>query len=87
MQIELSMSDVDIEMSRSLHDMKTTLVTKLNDAVQHGVEQQLLRQVSMHLFGTEDTEMVRDCFEVIRNDPEVKEKILALRTARRIGAK
>jgi hypothetical protein len=87
MQIELSMNDVDIEMSRSLHDMKTTLVTKLNDAVHHGIEQQLLRQVSMHLFGTEDVEMVRDCFEIIRNDPEVKEKIVALRAARRIGAK
>jgi hypothetical protein len=87
MQIELSMNDVDIEMSRSLHGMKTTLVTKINDEVQRKLDQRLLREMCSQLFGTEDVEMVRDCFEIIRNDPEVKEKIVALRAARRIGAK
>lgn len=87
MQIELSMSDVVIEMSRSLHDMKTYLVTKINDEVQHKIDQQLLREVCSHLFGTSDVLWVQDAFHVILHDPEMKEKIIALRAARRIGAK
>ena len=87
MQIELSMNDVDMEMSRSLHHMKTTLVTKINDEVQHKIDQRLFREMCSQLFGTSDVLWVQDAFHVILHDPEMKEKIIALRTARRIGAK
>jgi hypothetical protein len=85
MQIELSMSDVDLAMSRDLNAMKHTLVAQLNDTVTHQLEDRAMDKLLLHIFGTTDQELVCDVMRVLLTDKDMQERVLAMRAARRMG--
>ena len=51
------------------------------------INRKILAEVCENMFGMADMELVRDTFEAIRLDPEIRNRVLAIRAARRIGVK
>jgi hypothetical protein len=85
MQIELSMSDVDLAMSRDLNAMKHTLVAQMNDRVAYQLEDRAMDKLLLRVFGTTDQELVCDVMRVLLADKDIQARVLAMRAARRMG--
>lgn len=85
MQVELSVNDMDLAMSRDLDAMKHTLVAQMNDRVAHQLEDKVMDKLLMRVFGTTDQELVRDTMAVLLSDKDIQERVLAMRAARRMG--
>ena len=85
MQVELSMSDVDLAMSIDLNAMKHTLVAQMNDRVAYQLEDRAIDKLLLRVFGTTNQELVRDTMQVLLTDKDIQERVLAMRAARRMG--
>lgn len=81
----LSVDDIAVQGRNDLSTMQTHIAAQLNDRINQQIDQRLLEQVSLHLFGTSDVQVVQDVFEAVQRVPEVRDNILALRAKRRIG--
>lgn len=85
MQVELSVNDMDLAMSRDLSAMKHTLVAQMNDRVAYQLEDQVMDKLLLRVFGTTNQELVRDTMQVLLTDKDIQERVLAMRAARRMG--
>ena len=71
--------DINTMTDRIAASVSTDLTTEIN--------RRLLGEVCMNLFGTTNVEYVRDVFNAIQQDPDIQDRVVAIRTARRIGVK
>ncbi|MDV7394026.1 hypothetical protein RZS08_21785, partial [Arthrospira platensis SPKY1] len=85
MQVELSVNDIDLAMSRDLNAMKHTLVAQMNDSVMYELEDRAMDKLLLRVFGTTNQELVRDTMQVLLTDKDIQERALAMRAARRMG--
>lgn len=85
-QIRLAVTDIAMQSRDDFNSMQKHIAVQLNDRINQQIDQRLLEQVSLHLFGTSDVQLVQDVFEAVQRVPEVRDNILAIRAKRRIGA-
>jgi len=71
--------DINTMTDRIAANVSADLTTEIN--------RKLLGEVCMNLFGTTNVEYVRDVFHAVQQDPDVQARVVAIRTARRIGVK
>ena len=71
--------DINTMTDRIAANVSADLTTEIN--------RKLLGEVCENMFGIADVELVRDAFEAIRLDPDIQARVVAIRTARRIGVK
>jgi hypothetical protein len=72
------------------HDINTVtdhIAANVSTGLTSAINRKLLGEVCENLFGIADLELVRDTFEAIRLDPEIQDRVVAIRAARRIGVK
>lgn len=81
----LSVDDIAMQSRDDFNSMQKHIVMQLNDRINHQIDQRLLEQVSLHLFGTSDVQLVQDVFEAVQRVPDVRDNILAIRAKRRMG--
>lgn len=81
----LSVDDIAVQGRNDLNTMQTHIAVQLNDRINQQIDQRLLEQVSLHLFGTSDVQLVQDVFEAVQRMPEVRDNMLAIRAKRRMG--
>jgi hypothetical protein len=78
---------VTVSVNHDLNRMVDDITATVSQDLALELNRKLLGEVCAHLFGTADIEYVRDVFTVLAKDSQFSEKVTALRTARRIGAK
>lgn len=83
----LSVDDIAMQSRDDFNSMQKHIVMQLNDRINQQIDQRLLEQVSLHLFGTSDVQLVQDVFEAVQRVPDVRDNILAIRAKRRMGVK
>jgi hypothetical protein len=71
--------DINTMTDRITANVSADLTTEIN--------RKLLGEVCENLFGIADVELVRDTFEAIMTDPDIRARVVAIRTARRIGVR
>lgn len=81
----LSVDDIAMQSRDDFNSMQKHIVMQLNDRINQQIDQRLLEQVSLHLFGTSDVQLVQDVFEAVQRVPDVRDNILAIRAKRRMG--
>lgn len=82
----LSVDDIAMRSRDDFSAMQAHIAVQLNERINQQIDRRLLEQVSLHLFGTSDVQLVQDVFEAVQRVPDVRDNILAIRTKRRIGA-
>lgn len=83
----LVVDDIAMHSRDDFNTMQRHIAVSLNDRIHRQIDQHLLEQVSLHLFGTSDVQLVQDVFEAAQRVPEVRDNILAIRAKRRMGVK
>ena len=83
----LTVDDIAIQGRDNFNTMQKHIAVQLNDRINRQIDQRLLEQVSLHLFGTSDVQLVQDVFEAVQRVPDVRDNILAIRAKRRMGVK
>ena len=83
----LTVDDIAMQSRDDFNTMQKHIAVQLNDRINQQIDQRLLEQVSLHLFGTSDVQLVQDVFEAVQRVPEVRDNILAIRAKRRMGVK
>lgn len=81
----LSVDDIAMQSRDDFNTMQRHIAVQLNDRINRQIDQRLLEQVSLHLFGTSDVQLVQDVFEAVQRVPDVRDNILAIRAKRRMG--
>jgi hypothetical protein len=66
--------------------MTDDIAVRISNDLAQKINRKALDEVCAHLFAA-DVEWVRDTFEVILRDPAIQDRVVAIRAARRIGAK
>jgi hypothetical protein len=67
--------------------MTDRIAAKMSADLATEVNRHLLRQVCENMFGITDMDLVRDTFEAILTDPDIQDRVVAIRAARRLGVK
>jgi hypothetical protein len=67
--------------------MSDHIAANVSSELSHQINRKLLGEVCMNLFGTTNVEYVRDVFHAVQQDPDIQDRVVAIRTARRIGVK
>ena len=80
-------NSVTVSADYDINRMTNTITANVSGDLFQQISRKLLGEVCEQLFGTPDVEYVRDVFAVLARDARLAEKITALRTARRIGAR
>jgi len=78
---------VTVQIRHDLNTMTNNMTASLSAELAQEINGRLLKQVCAQLFGTSDVQMVQDVFNVVLADPNVMDKVIARRAARRMGVK
>jgi predicted house-cleaning noncanonical NTP pyrophosphatase (MazG superfamily) len=78
---------ITVSVSYSISHMTDDIAARISNDLAQKINRKLLDEVCENLFNTADVELVRDIFEAIRLDPKIQDRVVAIRAARRIGAK
>ena len=76
-----------VSIHHDINRMTDTIAANVSGELSQQINRKLLMDVCQQLFGIADVELVRDTFEAIRLDPDIQDRVVAIRTARRIGVK
>ena len=76
-----------VSINRDLNTITDHIAASLSLDLTTEINRKLLGEVCMNLFGTTDVEYVRDVFHAVQQDPDIRDRVVAIRTARRIGVK
>lgn len=85
--VMVSVNDLTLRSAMDISRMQEQVAMQLNDRLSHQIEHRILEQVCLHLFGTTDVDLVRDTFEALQRDDAIRERVIAMRTARRMGVR
>lgn len=80
-------NSVTVSADYDINRMTNIITANVSGDLSQQISRKLLGEVCEQLFGTPDVELVRDTFEAIRLDPEIQDRVVAIRAARRIGVK
>jgi hypothetical protein len=78
---------VSVQLTHDINTMTNNISAAVSAELAQEINERLLRQVCAQLFGTSDVQMVQDVFDIVLHDPNVLEKVIARRAARRMGVK
>jgi hypothetical protein len=78
---------VSVSLQHDINTMTDRIGASVSADLTSAINRKLLGEVCENLFGIADVELVRDTFEAIRLDPDIQARVVAIRTARRIGVK
>ena len=78
---------VTVSLRHDINTMTDHIAASVSTDLTSAVNRKLLGEVCENLFGMADVELVRDTFEAIRLDPEIQDRVVAIRAARRLGVK
>jgi hypothetical protein len=78
---------IQVSMRHDIERMTDEIAARVSLDFASEINRKLLGEVCENLFGIADVELVRDTFEAIRLDPEIQDRVVAVRAARRIGVK
>jgi len=76
-----------VSIRSDINTMSDHIAANVSSELSHQINRKLLGEVCMNLFGTTNVEYVRDVFNAIQQDPDIQDRVVAIRTARRIGVK
>ena len=78
---------VTASVAHDISRMTDQIAASVSHDLAIAINRKLLSEVCENLFDTADVELVRDIFEAIRLDPKIQDRVIAIRAARRIGAR
>jgi hypothetical protein len=78
---------VTVSLHHDINRMTDRIAASVSTDLTTEINRKLLCEVCENLFGIADVELVRDTFEAIRLDPDIQARVVAIRTARRIGVR
>jgi len=76
-----------VSIDHDINRMTDRIAASVSLDLASAINRKLLGEVCENMFGIADVELVRDTFEAIRLDPDIQARVVAIRTARRIGVK
>jgi len=83
----MAISPVTISVNHDIARMTDNITASVSNELSMQINRKLLGEVCENLFGTADVELVRDIFEAVRLDPDIQDRVVSIRAARRIGVK
>jgi hypothetical protein len=78
---------VTVSLHHDINTMTDRITANVSADLTTEINRKLLAEVCKNLFGIADVELVRDTFEAIRLDPDIQARVVAIRTARRLGVR
>ena len=78
---------VSVSIDHNINTMADRITANVSAGLTTEINRKLLGEVCENLFGMADMELVRDTFEAIRLDPDIQARVVAIRTARRLGVR
>lgn len=79
--------DLTVSITHDVRTMTDRIAASVSTDLATDINRKLLREVCVNLFGVADMDLVRDTFEAILTDPDIQARVMAIRTARRLGVK
>ena len=78
---------VTVSLHHDINRMTDHITANVSADLTSEINRKLLAEVCKNLTGISDVELVRDTFEAIRLDPDIQARVVAIRTARRLGVR
>jgi hypothetical protein len=78
---------VSVSVQHDINTITDHIAASISTDLTTAINRKILGEVCENMFGIADMELVRDTFEAIRLDPDIQARVVAIRTARRIGVK
>jgi len=78
---------VSVSIHHNINTMTDRIAANVSADLTTEINRKVLGEVCENLFGMADMELVRDTFEAIRLDPDIQARVVAIRTARRLGVR
>jgi hypothetical protein len=78
---------ITVSIDHNVNRMTDRIAASVSLDLASAINRKILGEVCENMFGMADVELVRDTFEAIRLDPEIQDRVVAIRAARRIGVK
>lgn len=81
------LNGITVQLRHDINTMTNNISAAVSAELAQAINERVLKQVCAQLFGTTDVLLVQDVFDVVLADPNVMDKVIARRAARRMGIK